>query len=146
MSEACPLTSPAESRRQFALLEGCRTIAVVGMSPNPDRPSYEVGLYLQEHGFEAVPIHPAADRIGGLPAFRTLTEAVATGKKIDLVDLFVSAPRARPVVEEAHSLGIRNVWFQPGTEDPVAEARAKELGMTIVVHACTMAVHLREAR
>ena len=144
MSEACPLTPPAEARRQFELLRNCKTIAVVGMSPNPDRPSYEVGLYLQSQGFDVVPIHPKAERIGGLPAFKTLGEAAAAGKKIDLADLFVSAPQARPVIEDASRLGIPAVWFQPGAEDHEAEARAQTLGLTVVTRACTMAVHMRE--
>ena len=140
MSESCPMTSKAEFARQLALLRVARRIAVVGMSANPERPSHEVGMYLQEHGFEVFPVHPTAQIIGALKVYSSLRELVAQTGVPDLVDLFVAGERTQPLVEEAHQLGVRRIWFQPGAENPQAEALARTLGMDVVSHACTMAV------
>ncbi len=139
-SEQCPLTPPPEFQRQVAILQAVKTIAVVGMSPNPDRPSHEVGLFLRDRGYRVVPVHPAADEIGGLKVAKTLTEAVQLAGGIDLADLFVSGDRLVPLIEEAHRLGISRVWFQPGAEHPGAEQQARAWGMEVVTRACPMAV------
>lgn len=139
-TEACPMTPKGEFDRQLNLLRQVKRIAVVGMSPNPDRPSHEVGLYLREKGYEVVPVHPAAKTIAGLSVAPTLTLAASTGAAIDLVDLFVAGDRTMPLVREAHTLGIKRIWFQPGAENAEAEALARELGLEVVTAACTMAV------
>ena len=139
-NDACPIQPPDIFASQLALLKKISVIAVVGMSPNSDRPSHEVGLYLCERGYRIVPIHPAAREIAGLTVFPSLSAAVQAGEKIDLVDLFVSGERVSTVVEEALSLGLRRIWFQPGTEWAPAQARARDAGAEVVEHACTMAV------
>ncbi len=133
------MTPKAEFERQLQMLRQVKRIAVIGMSPNTDRPSHEVGVYLHEHGYDVIPVHPAAKTIAGLTVQPTLTAAAATGT-IDLVDLFVSGERTLPIVREAHQLGIRRIWFQPGAENAEAEKTARELGLEVVSHACTMAV------
>lgn len=138
-SEACPMTPKAEFERQLQLLRQVRRVAIVGMSPNTERPSYEVGMYLRENGYEIVPVHPAAKSIADLTVSPSLTHAAQTGT-IDLVDLFVAGERTLPIVQEAHALGIRKIWFQPGAENEEAEALARRLGCEVVSHACTMAV------
>ena len=142
-NEQCPLTPRAEFERQVAILREVKTIEVVGMSPNRDRPSYEVGVFLRDHGYRVVPVHPAATEIAGLPVAKTLTEAFRMAGGIDLVDLFVAGERIPPIIEEAHALGIRRVWFQPGADHAPSEERAKALGMEVVARACTMAVLAR---
>ncbi len=142
-NEQCPLTPPAEFDRQVGILRAVKTIAVVGMSPNRDRPSHEVGVFLRDHGYRVVPVHPAAGEIAGLKAAKTLTEAHRMAGGIDLVDLFVAGERIPPIIEEAHALGIRRVWFQPGAEHPPSEEKARSLGMEVVARACTMAVLAR---
>jgi len=133
------MTPKAEFERQLQMLRQVKRIAVIGMSPNTDRPSHEVGVYLHEQGYEVVPVHPAAKTIAGLTVQPTLTAAATTGA-IDLVDLFVAGERTLPLVREAHSLGIKRVWFQPGAENDEAEKVARELSLEVVSHACTMAV------
>ncbi|NLI79022.1 MAG: CoA-binding protein [Candidatus Riflebacteria bacterium] len=143
-NEQCPLTPPAEFERQVAILRAVKTIAVVGMSPNRDRPSHEVGVFLHDHGYRVIPVHPAATEIAGLAVAKTLTEAHRmAGGMIDLVDLFVAGERIPPLIEEAHALGITRVWFQPGADHAPSEERAKALGMEVVARACTMAVLAR---
>ncbi len=144
MAESCPMTPKKEFERQLAMLRTVKTIAVVGMSPNPDRPSHEVGLFLRDHGYTVIPIHPSAKEIAGLPVHPTLSAACKAPGGIDLADLFISGDKVPPVIEEASRLGIKRVWFQPGAEHPEAEKRARELGLETVSSACTMAV-LRRA-
>ncbi|RCK80372.1 MAG: Succinyl-CoA synthetase [Candidatus Ozemobacter sibiricus] len=139
-SEQCPLTPLDEFQRQASILRAVKTIAVVGMSPNPDRPSHEVGLFLRDRGYRVIPVHPAAAEIGGLKVARTLTEAAQMAGGIDLADLFVSGDRLVAIVEEAHRLGIPRIWFQPGAEHAGAEQQARAYGMEVVTRACTMAV------
>ena len=141
-SEACPLPPAGDDARIREILSRPLTVAVVGMSPKTDRPSYEVGMYLHEHGFRILPVHPAAERIGGLPVYKDL-ESLPEGVRVDLVDLFVAGARVMPVVEQAAKIGAPIIWFQPGTENDEAQARAAELGMEVIAGRCTMADHRR---
>jgi predicted CoA-binding protein len=118
------------------------TVAVVGMSPKKDRPSNEVALYLRTKGFTIIPVHPAAEEIEGMKVFADL-EAIPKDAGVKIVDLFVDGPRTMPVVEQAGRIGAPIVWFQPGTENAEAEARARELGMEVISGACTKAEHQR---
>jgi uncharacterized protein len=145
MSASCPIASTEAFRRQLDILRQVKSIAVVGMSPNPARPSHEVGLFLATHGYSIIPIHPAATEIAGHRTFASLTAAVAAGHQIDLVDLFVAGNRSRPIVEEAVGLGLKIVWFQPGAEAAEVEAWAQQQGLTVISRACTMAVLERAA-
>jgi len=119
-----------------------RVIAVVGMSPKPERPSNEVGIYLAEHGFTAIPVHPKAAEIGGLKAYPDLA-SIPRPLEVEIVDLFVSGERTLAVVEQAAAIGAKLVWFQPGAEYPPAEARARELGLEVISGPCTKAEHMR---
>ncbi len=139
---ACPLPDRSEDARVKNLLASARVIAVVGMSPKPDRPSHEVGLYLRDAGYEVLPAHPHAETIGGLAVFASLS-AIPVGKRVDIVDLFIGGDRVEPFVEEAARIGARAVWFQPGAENAVAEARARALGLEVVSGRCAMADHAR---
>lgn len=140
LKESCPILSPTVFHQQLELLRSLTTIAVVGMSPNPKRASHDVGLYLRSRGYRVIPIHPAAAEIAGLKVFPSLTAAVHAGEQIDLVDLFVSGPTVDAVVAEAINLGLRRIWFQPGTEFAAALTRAREAGIQVIERACTMAV------
>jgi uncharacterized protein len=138
----CPMPDRSLDDRIRDWLGQPRVIAVVGMSPKPERPSNEVGLYLAEHGFTAIPVHPRATEIGGLKAYPDLA-SIPTPPAIEIVDLFVGGERTMPVVEQAAAVGARLVWFQPGAEHPPAEARARELGLEVISGPCTMAEHRR---
>jgi len=140
--EACPMPFEGEDDRIREILSKARTIAVVGMSPKPERPSMEVGLYLHQAGYEVFPIHPKALQIQGLKVFPGL-EALPEGAAVDLVDLFVAGERTLEAVEQAARIKAKWVWFQPGTENPAYEKRAQELGLGVVSGRCTMAEHRR---
>jgi len=124
------------------LLGQRRVIAVVGMSPKVERPSHEVGVYLAEHGFEVIPVHPKAAEVAGFKAYPSLT-AIPDDVHIDVVDLFVSGDRLLGVVDQAAQINADVVWFQPGAEHAAAEASARDQGMTVISGICTKAEHRR---
>ena len=140
--EACPLPSRGGEERIKEILTPPRTIAVVGMSPKVERPSYEVGCYLRDHGFDVIPVHPKAGEIAGLKAYPDLG-SIPRDREVEVVDLFVAGERTLPVVEAAARIGAKIVWFQPGAENPEAEARGRALGLEVISGRCSMAEHKR---
>src|SRR3954454_21158966 len=103
-----------------AILADCRTIAVVGLSADPTRPSHGVARYMQANGYRIIPVNPtyAGTHILGEHCYATLTQAKATlseeGVAIDLVDCFRRSEHIMPIVEEAIAIGARGVWMQLG--------------------------------
>jgi predicted CoA-binding protein len=140
--EACPMPRPGGEERLKEILGNPVVVAVVGMSPKPERPSNEVALYLKDRGFTIIPVHPKADEISGLKVYPSL-EAIPPDVKVEIVDLFVSGERTMDVVEQAARIGAKIVWFQPGAEYPASEERARELGLEVYSGRCTMAEHRR---
>jgi len=141
-SDACPLPLGGGDEAVKDLLLKTRVIAVVGMSPKPDRPSYEVGCYLLEQGYQVIPVHPKAERIGELEVYPSL-EAIPGDLTVDLVDLFVAGDRTAELVEQTARIKAPAIWFQPGAENPASEARARELGLAVISGRCTKAEHQR---
>jgi predicted CoA-binding protein len=150
-NESCPLPGSKGNPNPDAitdddvreLLTSIRTIAVVGMSSKPHRPSRGVGLYLKKQGYTIIPVHPREKSIDGMRVYPDLESIRGEEASIDLVDLFVSGEKTAPVVEQAACIGARAVWFQPGAEYPPAQDRARELGLVVVSGRCTMADHSR---
>lgn len=129
------------------ILTVSRTIAVVGLSAQPDRPSHEVAEYMQRHGYRIVPVNPtyAGERILGEHCYATLTQASAatseSGSNIDIVDCFRKSEHILPVVEEAIAIQARCVWMQLGVSDPVAAAKAEAAGLFVVMDKCIKIEH-----
>ena len=129
-----------------ALLREARTIAVVGLSPKPARPSNEVASYLQEAGYRIVPVNPGHDRLLGERSYRSLAEA-ARDHTIDVVDVFRRSELAGDVVDEAIAIRPKLIWLQVGVRDDAAAARAAAAGIPIVMDRCLAVEHQRyEAR
>ena len=122
------------------LLESTRTVAVVGISPKPERASHEVAVYLQQHGYTIVPVNPACDEVLGLKCYPSLREVPV---KIDLVDVFRRSEEVIPVVEDAIAVGARAVWLQLGVIAPAALATAETAGLSTVMNRCTKIEHRR---
>ena len=122
------------------LLRRARTIAVVGLSPKPDRPSNSVARYLQRQGYRIVPVHPGHDEILGERSYPTL-RAAAQDHTIDIVDVFRRSEAAGTVVDEAIPLRPLLIWLQQGVVDAAAQARAEAAGVACVMDRCLAVEH-----
>ncbi|HYK81766.1 MAG TPA: CoA-binding protein [Gemmatimonadales bacterium] len=125
-----------------AILRDATTIAVVGLSPRPDRPSHRVARYLQQAGYHIVPVNPGHQTILGERSYPTLAAAAAE-HAIDIVDVFRRSAFAGRVVDEAIALTPppRLVWLQVGVVDDAARARAAAAGIPFVMDRCLMVDH-----
>ena len=127
-----PLTDDAAIR---TLLETARTIALVGASDRPDRPSNRVMATLQRHGYRVIPVNPqiTGEHIHGEFVFRDLDQL---GDPIDIVDIFRKSDAAGAVVDPASAIGAKAVWMQLGVIDQAAAARAEAAGLQVVMDRC----------
>jgi len=116
-----------------ALLKRVKTIAVVGLSPNPARPSHGVARYLQDRGYTVIPVHPSAKEVLGQRAYRRLADVPVP---IDLVDVFRRADAIPAVVEECLQLRLKAIWIQDGIINEPAAERALAAGMTVIMDRC----------
>ena len=127
-----PLTSDAEIKD---LLESARTIALVGASDRPDRPSYRVMKTMQDHGYRVIPVNPqiTGEHVHGEFVFRDLAQL---GDQIDIVDIFRNSAAAGDAVDEAIAVGAKAVWLQLGVVNVLAAARAEAAGLKVVMDRC----------
>ena len=122
------------------LLLQTRSIAVVGLSRNPARPSHEVASYLLTHRYRVVPVNPNYDQILDQRCYPSLSDIPAT-LQIDMVNVF-RRPEAVPgVVEEAIRIGAKTIWMQVGVIHPQAAEEARQAGLTVVMDRCLMVEH-----
>ncbi len=121
------------------ILNDSRTIAVVGLSPKPHRPSHQVARYLMEAGYIIIPVNPGQDRILGLPCFPNLRAIPGT---VDLVDIFRRQEKVMPIVEDAIAIGAKYIWMQEGIVNVEAAARAEAAGLAVVMDRCTKIDHM----
>jgi hypothetical protein len=117
------------------LLTGARTIAMVGASDRPDRPSHGVMAFLQGHGYRVIPVNPA---ISGqqLLGEHVRDSLAQLGVPIDIVDIFRRSDAVGPIVDEAVRVGAKAIWMQLGVVDPEAAARAEAAGLQVVMDRC----------
>lgn len=127
-----PLTDDAAIR---TLLETARTIALVGASDRPDRPSYRVMAMLQTHGYRVIPVNPqiTGEHLHGEFVFHDLDQL---GDPIDIVDIFRRSDAVGPIVDQAIAIGAKAVWMQLGVIDEAAAARAEAAGLQVVMDRC----------
>jgi predicted CoA-binding protein len=127
-----PLTGDTEIK---ALLEQTRTIALVGASDRPDRPSYRVMQSLQAHGYRVIPVNPriTGEHVHGEFVFRDLSQL---GDPIDMVDIFRNSAAAGEAVDQAIAAGAKSVWMQIGVINEEAAARAEAAGLKVVMNRC----------
>lgn len=112
-----------------------KTIAMVGASPRPDRPSYRVMRFLQSHGYRVIPVNPQAtgETINGE---RTVARLGDIAEAIDMVDIFRRSELVAPVVDEAIAKGTKIIWMQLGVRDDTAAAKAAAHGIDVVMDRC----------
>jgi predicted CoA-binding protein len=122
--------SPEEISR---ILREVHTIAVVGLSPNEDRPSFRVARGLQSLGYSIIPVRPMVDEVLGEKAYPGLDNLA---EPPDIVDVFRAAEHVPAIVESCIKLGIKRLWLQEGVINEDAAQRAKEAGITVVMNRC----------
>jgi len=121
------------------ILQNTKTIAVVGLSPKPGRPSNQVASYLKAAGYTIIPVNPGQDTLLGLTCYPDLK---AIPEPVDMVDIFRRPEYVLPVVKEAISIRAKVVWMQSGIINEEAAELAEEAGLTVVMDRCTMVDHM----
>jgi predicted CoA-binding protein len=124
-------------------LENAKTIAVLGLSDNPDKPSHYVSAYMQQQGYTILPVNPSLTKVLGERSYPSLTDLVQAGIKPDLVNVFRVPSFLPAIVDEMLELGLRNLWVQQGIVNLDAAARAEEGGIRVVMDRCIMVEHRR---
>lgn len=120
------------------VLNSSRVVAVVGLSPKSERPSYKVASYLKEQGYRIIPVNPLAQEILGEVCYPDLR---SISKSVDVVDIFRSAEEVPAIVEEAIEIGAKVVWMQLGVINEEAAARARDAGLLVVMDRCMLKEH-----
>jgi uncharacterized protein len=141
MSDICeaPLhNASGDEIRQ--LLTTAHTIAVVGLSDKPDRDSYRVAAYLQQHGYRIIPVNPAVANVLGEKSYARLEDVP---EKIDIVDVFRRPEAVPPIVDSSIAMGAGAVWMQLGIAHNAAADKAREAGLQVVMNKCILIEHRR---
>jgi len=121
-------------------LEKAQRIAVLGLSPKPQRDSHKVGLYLQKHGYTVIPVRPAQAEVIGEKAYPSLLEVPPP---IDIVDAFINPARILPLAEEAVKIRPQLFWMQLGVENNAAAELLLEAGIDVIMNRCIKIDHAK---
>ena len=125
------MTSDSEIRD---ILTSVKTIALVGWSPKPDRPSHGVAAFLKARGYRVIPVNPG--QVGQQALGETVVASLADAGPVDMVDIFRRSEEAGAVVDEAIAAGAKVVWMQLGVVDEAAASRARAAGLKAVMNRC----------
>jgi len=124
----------------MALMRDAKTIAVVGVSSNPTRPSNDVTRYLIDAGYTIYLVNPTETEIFGMPVYASVRDLP---EPVDIVDIFRRSGDVPPVVDDAIAAGAKAVWMQMGIVNEDAAAKAREAGLEVVMDRCTKVEHRR---
>jgi predicted CoA-binding protein len=122
----------------FDILTAYKTIAVVGLSSNPTRPSYGVTEYMQSAGYHIIPVNPNETDVLGEPSYASLEEVP---QKIEIVNIFRRPEEVPPVVDAAIRAGAKVIWMQLGIANQPAAEKAQAAGLTVIMDACIHVEH-----
>jgi len=122
------------------ILMSCRTVAVVGVSPNEDRPSYRVASYLKSQGYDMIPVNPTCSEVLGEISYPDL---LSLPRPVDVVDIFRRSEDVTPIVEQAIQIKAKIVWMQEGIVNEVAARMAQQAGLKVVMDLCMRKEHIR---
>jgi len=126
---------PAEIK---AILQDYQVVAVVGLSPKEERPSFRVARYLKEHGYRIVPVNPGQKEILGETCYRTLKDIPFP---VEVVDIFRNVEAIPAIVDEAIAVGAKVVWMQQGLVVPDSAQKARDAGLQVVMDRCMKVEH-----
>ena len=142
MAERCEIPAGNPTGPEIEqVLRSVKTIAVVGLSPKEDRPSFRVASYLKSKGYKIIPVTPMADVILGEKAYAELSE-IPPDVTVDMVDIFRNAEDVMPIVEAAvRRRGVKVIWMQEGIVNNAARELAIGKGLTVVMDRCAMKEH-----
>lgn len=129
-------TPPSEE--VIEIIQKVKKIAIVGLSPNPERDSNKVALYLLENGYEVIPVNPGQREILGEPCFKTLKDILFP---VDMANLFINPKRVPGQVDYVIELGIPVIWMQSGIVHNESAHKAREQGIQVVMNMCIMQEH-----
>jgi len=129
---------PQASDEIGELLKRARTIAVVGLSDSPLRPSFGVSAYMQEQGYRIIPVNPSINGALGEKAVASLSDI---REKIDIVDIFRKSEAVPPIVEEAIKLGVPAIWMQEDVMHEPSAEKARKAGIFVVMDRCILKEH-----
>tara|TARA_B100000678_G_scaffold537_1_gene509 strand:+ start:139 stop:546 length:408 start_codon:yes stop_codon:yes gene_type:complete len=115
-----------------------KTVAVVGMSPKPERPSHYVGMYLKEQGYDIIPVNPGHKEIAGMTSYPSLLDIPV---KVDVVDVFRRPEHAVPISEAAVEIGAKALWLQDGVINDEAAKLAEDASLLVVMNDCMLRRH-----
>ncbi|MDH4132374.1 MAG: CoA-binding protein [Gemmatimonadota bacterium] len=132
---------PRNRDRIGAILREATTIAVVGLSPDPSRPSHGVARYLQRAGYRVIPVRPGNEKILGERAFPDLGSAQTAAGPIDIVNIFRRSEAVPELLPDLLAVRPRLVWMQVGVEHPATAALLEEAGIPVVMDRCLMVDH-----
>jgi len=135
--------SQSEADRITELLKRAHTIAVVGLSSSPMRPSHGVAAYLQTQGYRIIPVNPEIKGALGEKAYASLREVP---EKIDVVDIFRRPEFVPEVVEDAIAINVPAIWMQEGVMHDQAAEKARRAGIFVVMDRCILKEHRSRAR
>ncbi|MCU0245543.1 MAG: CoA-binding protein [Bryobacter sp.] len=122
------------------ILLNSKTIAVVGLSSNPTRPSHGVSEYLQRRGYRIIPVNPQETEVLGEKSYASLRDVP---EKVDIVDIFRRSDAVPPIVEDAIAIGAGAVWMQEGVVHEAAAQKARAAGLEVVMDLCILKEHRR---
>ena len=123
-------------------LQNSKTIAVVGLSGDPDRISYRVTRYMQEQGYRIIPVNPMIEEVLGEKSYPALQ---SVPDSIDMVNIFRRSELVAPVVEQAIEIGVKYIWMQDGVVNPEWAAKAEAAGIPVIMDDCTLRQHRRRS-
>jgi uncharacterized protein len=126
-----------EDRELRALLGEAKAVAVVGLSSKPNRPSYEVAAYLQEHGYRILPVNPGEEEVLGERSYASLLD-IPKDVEIDVVDVFRRADETPPVARDAVAVGAKVLWLQEGIVSQESYRIATDAGLEVIMGVCIM--------
>ncbi len=122
------------------ILSNSKTVAIVGISPKEDRPSYIVASYLKSKGYQIIPVRPDGEEILGEKVYHSLDE-IPKEIKVDVVDIFRKSEDVPPIIEEAIQRGAKAVWMQEGVIHKEAGEKAEKAGLKVVMDRCMKKEH-----